>query len=266
MIKAVGWLFGWGLLMSAAAADPAAPEIVNDLAPTGRLRTAINYGNPVLAQRDASTGELSGVSVDLARELGRRLGTPIDLVPFDTAGKVADAAKGGAWDIAFLAIDPLRAEEIAFTAPYVIIEGTYMVPVDSTLRRIEDVDREGVRIAVGQKSAYDLYLTRAIKRATLVRAPTSQAAIELFVREKLEAAAGVKQPLVQFAAANPGVRVIEGRFMAIEQAMGTPKGRQVALAYLRRYVEEMKASGFVAEALARSHQPDATVAPAARGG
>jgi polar amino acid transport system substrate-binding protein len=265
MIKPVGWLFGLGLLMSAAAADPAAPEAVKDLAPTGRLRAAINYGNPVLAQRDTATGELRGVSVDLARELGRRLGTPVDLVPFDTAGKVADAAKAGAWDVAFLAIDPLRAEEIAFTAPYVIIEGTYMVPAESALRGIEEVDREGVRIAVGQKSAYDLYLTRAIKRATLVRAPTSQAAIELFVREKLEAAAGVKQPLVQFAAANPGVRVIEGRFMAIEQAMGTPKGRQVALAYLRRYVEEMKASGFVAEALARSHQPDATVAPAAKG-
>src|SRR3954468_20940724 len=193
MREGIGWLFALGLLVTGAAADSASPEIVKDLAPTGRLRAAINYGNPVLAQRNAATGELKGVSVDLARELGRRLGTPVDLVPFDTAGKVADAAKGGVWDIAFLAIDPLRAEEIAFTAPYVIIEGTYMVPADSALRRIEEVDREDVRIAVGQKSAYDLYLTRAIKRATLVRAPTSQAAIELFAREKLEAAAGVKQ-------------------------------------------------------------------------
>jgi polar amino acid transport system substrate-binding protein len=152
---------------------------------------------------------------------------------------------------------------IAFTAPYVLIEGTYLVPKDSALRTIADVDREGVRIAVGARSAYDLYLTRTIKRAALVRAPTSEAAIDLFVRDKLEAAAGVKQPIVAYAAANPQYRAIEGRFMVIEQAMATPKGRDAALAYLRAFVEEMKASGFVADALRRSNQPDAAVAPAA---
>jgi len=137
------------------------------------------------------------------------------------------------------------------------------LPAGSALRRVDEVDRDGVRIAVGQKSAYDLYLTRTIKRAALVRAPTSEAAIELFGRDKLEVAAGVRQPLEQFAARNPDVRMIEGRFMVIEQAMGTPKGRAAGLAYLRGFVEEMKASGFVADALRRSNQPDATVAPAA---
>ena len=180
---------------------------------------------------------------------------------FDAAGKVFDALKTGAWDIAFLAIDPARAAEIAFTAPYVVIEGTYLVPVDSPLRTIGDVDREGIRVAVGNKSAYDLYLTRTLKRAQIVRAPTSPAAIEVFVRDKLEAAAGVKQPLLQFAKTNPNMRVMDGRFMAIEQAMGTPKGREAGARYLREFVEEMKASGFVATGLERSGQGDATVAP-----
>jgi polar amino acid transport system substrate-binding protein len=234
-----------------------------DLAPTGKLRAAINFGNPVLAQKDPATGEARGVSVDLARELGRRLGVPVELVTFDAAGKVFDALKTGAWDIAFLAIDPARAVEIVFTAPYVVIEGTYLVPADSPLRTIEDVDRDGVRVAVGNKSAYDLYLTRTLKRAQLVRVPTSPEAIDVFLKDKLEAAAGVKQPLVQFAKTHPNVRVMDGRFMAIEQAMGTPKGREDGARYLRQFVEEMKASGFVAGGLERSGQGDATVAPRA---
>ncbi|HEX8165301.1 MAG TPA: ABC transporter substrate-binding protein [Beijerinckiaceae bacterium] len=260
-MRPLAWLAALGLLMTAAAATPA-PDIARDLAPGGRLRAAINYGNPVLAQRSPA-GELSGVSVDLARELGRQLGVPVDLVPYDAAGKVTAAAKSGAWDVAFLAVDPVRANELSFTAPYVVIEGTYLVPKDSNLRMIEDVDREGVRIAVGAGSAYDLYLIRTLKRAFLVRASTSAGAVDLFVRSKLEAAAGVKQPLVAFAAQNPQYRAIEGRFMLIEQAMATPKGRDAGLTYLRGFVEEMKASGFVAEALRKSDQPDAAVAPAA---
>jgi polar amino acid transport system substrate-binding protein len=236
------------------------PEIRSELAPTGTLRAAINFGNSVLAQQDPATGEPRGISVDLARELGRRLNVPAELVTFDAAGKVFDALKTGAWDIAFLAIDPARASEISFTAPYVVIEATYMVPADSPLRTIGDVDRDGVRVAVGNKSAYDLYLTRMLKRAQIVRVPTSPAAIEIFVRNKLEAAAGVKQPLLQFARTNPTVRVMDGRFMAIEQAMGTPKGRDAGARYLREFVEEMKASGFVAKGLERSGQGDATVA------
>lgn len=249
------------LLAACAAASNVRPDVAKDVAPTGRLRAAINFGNPVLAQKDPATGDPRGVSVDLARELGRRLGLAVDLVPYDAAGKVVEAVKTGAWDVAFLAVDPDRATEVTFTAPYVVIEGTYAVPADSPLRAIEDVDREGVRIAVGAKSAYDLYLTRTLKHARLVRAPTSPAAIELFQREKLEAVAGVKQPLVQLAGSDPRVRVIEGRFMAIEQAMGTPRGRDGAASYLRPFVEEMKASGFVARSLERSGQRDAVVAP-----
>jgi len=253
-----------GLWLSSCATVPTAPPGArSELAPTGKLRAAINFGNPVLAQKDPATGEPRGVSVDLARELGRRLGVPVELVTFDAAGKVFDALKKGAWDIAFLAIDPARAAEIAFTAPYVVIEATYVVPADSALRTIEDVDRDGVRVAVGNKSAYDLYLTRTLKHAQLVRVPTSLAALDVFLKDKLEAAAGVKQPLLQFAKTNPNVRVMDGRFMVIEQAMGTPKGREAGARYLREFIEEMKASGFVARGLERSGQGDATVAPKA---
>ena len=245
--------------MSTVAAD-----LVKDLAPTGKLRAAINLGNMVLAQKDPATGDMRGVTVDLARELARRVGLPLELVPFDAAGKVFEALKAGAWDVAFLAIEPVRAAEIAFTAPYVIIEGVYLVPKDSPLRAVADVDRDGVRIAVNKGSAYDLYLTRTIKHAQLVRGENG---IELFVRDRLEAAAGVKQPLVEYAKTDPSVRIMDGRFMEIRQAMGTPKlryqGREAAPRYLHAFVEEMKATGFIAEALRRSNQPDAAVAPPA---
>jgi len=257
-------LFFAGAWLSSCATVPVVPPGArSELAPTGKLRAAINFGNPVLAQKDPATGEPRGVSVDLARELGRRLGVPVVLVTFDAAGKVFDALKTGSWDIAFMAIDPARAAEIVFTAPYVVIEGTYLVPADSALRTIEDVDRDGVRVAVGNKSAYDLYLTRTLKRAQLVRVPTSPEAIDVFLKDKLEAAAGVKQPLLQFAKTHPSVRVMDGRFMAIEQAMGTPKGRDAGARYLREFVEEMKASGLVARGLEKIGQGDATVAPRA---
>ena len=238
------------------------PDILKEFAPTGTLRAAINQGNTVLAQKGPN-GEALGITVDLARELAKRLGLPIELITFDAAGKVFEAMKRGIWDIAFLAVEPVRAAEIDFTAPYVLIEGTYMVPKNSALKKIEDVDRAGIRIAVATGSAYDLYLTRTIKHATLVRAPTGPLALEMFLRDMLEAAGGVKQPLVEFAAAHPSVRVMDGRFMAIQQAMGMPKGRSKAHAYLKTFIEEMKASGFCADALKRSNQPDAVVAPKA---
>jgi polar amino acid transport system substrate-binding protein len=241
------------------------PDVVKDLAPTGKLRAAINVGNSVLAQKDQASGELRGVTVDLARELGKRTGLAVELIPYPAAGRVFEALKSSAWDIAFLAIEPVRAAEIDFSPPYVIIEGAYMVRNESPLKVIADVDRPGVRIAVGRGSAYDLYLTRTLKHATLVRAETGggTAAIEVFLRDKLEVAAGVKQPLVAYAKTDRNVRMMDGRFMQIQQAMGTPKGRAAAARYLRAFVEEMKASGFVADALKRSNQPDAAVAPAA---
>jgi polar amino acid transport system substrate-binding protein len=231
---------------------------VSELAPTGTLRVAINLGNMVLAQRDAATGEPCGVTPELARELGRRLGVPVALQTFDAAGKVFEAVKAGGIDILFLAIEPVRAAEIAFTAPYVIIEGVYLVPKDSALQAVADVDRAGVRIGVNKGSAYDLFLTRSLKAATLAR---GEDGVALFKRDRLEAAAGVKQPIVAYARTDPDVRVLDGPFMEIRQAMGTPQGRAAGAAYLRGFVEEMKASGFVADALRRSNQPDAAVAP-----
>jgi polar amino acid transport system substrate-binding protein len=238
-------------------------DVLKDFAPTGKLRAALNLSNIVLVQKDAATGEPKGITPELARELAKRLGVELELVQFTAAGKVTDALKSGVWDVAFLAIEPARAAEIDFSAPYVLIEGTYMVLQDSPLRSIADVDRAGVRIAVGKGSAYDLFLTRSLKHATLVRAASGDLAIQQFLDEKLEAAAGVKQPLVLYAKTHPNVRVMDGRFQVIEQAMGVPKGRAAAATYLRAFVEEMKASGFVADALKRSNQPDAAVAPPA---
>jgi polar amino acid transport system substrate-binding protein len=233
-------------------------DVVKEFAPTGTLRAAINQGNSVLAQKGAN-GEALGITVDLARELGKRLGVPVELVIFDAAGKAFEGLKGGL-DIGFLAIEPVRAADVDFTAPYVLIEGTYMVPKDSALKAIDDVDRAGVRIGVNKGSAYDLFLTRTLKNATLLR---SDNGVAMFKKDKLEAAGGVRQPLEAYARTDPSVRVMDGRFMAIQQAMGMPKGRPRAHAYLKSFVEEMKASGFCADALKRSNQPDAQVAPKA---
>jgi polar amino acid transport system substrate-binding protein len=242
--------------------NPPSKDALHELAPTGILRAAINFGNPVLAQKNPDSGEPGGVSVDLARELAKRLAVPIQLVLFDAAGKVFEAAQSNAWDIAFLAVDPVRAAEILFTAPYVLIEGTYIVREASPFHAIEEFDRPGVRIAVTKGAAYDLFLTRNMKQAELVRHETFAGAMELLLDHTVEAAAGVKQPLVEFARSHSGLRIIDGRFMSIEQAMGTPKGRPVAREYLQSFIEEMKRSGFVASALERSGQRGAGVAPA----
>jgi len=242
--------------------NPPSKVELQELAPQGVLRAAINFGNPVLVQRNRESGEPCGVSVDLARELAKRLGVPIELVLFDAAGKVFEAAQSNAWDIAFLALDPVRAAEILFTAPYVIIEGTYLVREASPFHTIEDFDKTGVRIAVGKGAAYDLFLTRALKHAKLVRHETSSGAMELFFDAGFEAAAGVRQPLIEFTRTHSGLRVIDGTFVSIQQAMGTPKGRPAAREFLQSYIEEMKRSGFVASALDRSGQRGAGVASA----
>jgi polar amino acid transport system substrate-binding protein len=249
--------------MDGARADGVAPDAVSALAPSGRLRAAINFGNTVLAQKDPATGAPRGVSAELAHALADHLGVPIDFVAFDAAGKVTDALKQGAWDICFLAIDPVRAAGIDFSPPYVVIEGAYAVPASSPLQAVDEVDRAGVHVAVSRGSAYDLYLTRALQHAELVRASSPAGSLDMFLKDRLEVVAGVKQPIVAFAASHPEVRVIPGRFMVIEQAMGTPAGRPAGIRYLRRFVEEMKASGLVAAALQRSGQADAAVAPPA---
>ena len=238
--------------------------IINELAPNGTLRAAINYGNTVLAQKDPKTGEPRGVSVELAHELAWRLQVPLDIVPYDAAGKVTADARSNAWDVAFFAIDPKRAEDVEFTAPYVIIEGGYVVPASSPIKSVDEVDREGVRIAVSKGSAYDLYLSRNLKQAKLVYASSPQGSFEMFDKERLPVLAGVKAALVDWAKTRPGYRVLDGRFMIIEQAMVTQKDRGRSAEYLRKFIEEQKANGFVAAALARSGQKDAVVAPPAR--
>ncbi|MFF1818346.1 transporter substrate-binding domain-containing protein [Kribbella sp. NPDC058245] len=230
-----------------------------DLAPTGVLRASINLGNPVLAQ--GTPDEPSGVTVDIARELARRLDVPLELVCFDAARKSFEAMTTGQADLCFLAIDPARADEVAFTAPYVVIEGVFAVPAESQLHTVEDVDQPGVRIGVKQGSAYDLYLTRTLQHATVVRGDEGTA---VFEAEKLEVAAGIRQPITVFVAEHPETRLIDERFMQIQQAVGTTKTRQPeTVAYLHALVEDLKASGFIADSLQAAGQGDAQVAPPA---
>lgn len=232
--------------------------------PGGKLRASINLGNPILARRHEPTGEPAGISVDLANEFARRLGVDIELVVFDAAGKSFEAVSTGQADIGFFALDPTRAERIAFTAPYVLIEGFYLVREDSAIRTNADVDAAQNRVAVGKGSAYDLHLSRALQRAQIVRAPTSPAVVRTFIEQGLEVAAGVKQQLEADASATPGLRLLNERFMVIQQAMGTAVGRgDDASDYLRGFVEDMKASGFVEAAMSRHHIVGAQVAPAA---
>jgi len=266
MIRTAITLF-WLAAMSACSTAPmtpmAPPAAVADLAPTGKLRAAINFGNPILAAKLAGTGEPAGLSVDLARELARRLGVPVELVAYAAAGQVVQAIRSKAWDVAYVAIDPARAVDMDYTAPYVVIEGAYLVPQDSPIRSNAEVDRKGVRVVVGAGSAYDLYLSREMKHAQILRAPTSPAVTDMMLAQSLEVAAGVRQQLEADAKRIPGARLLDGRFMVINQAMATPKGRAAGARYLAEFVEEMKASGFVANALTRHGITGAGIAPPA---
>jgi len=239
-------------------------SVVTAFTPTGKVRASINLGNPILANKNAETGEPFGVSIDLARAFADRLGVELELVVFDTAGKSVEAINEERADFGFFAIDPLRGEMIAFTAPYVLIEGFYLVRDDSPVKTNADVDQPHNRVAVGKGSAYDLFLTRELKAAQIVRAPTSPAVVQTFLEQNLEVAAGVKQQLEADARKTSGLRLLDERFMVIQQAMGTPKSRgEAAAAALHAFVEEMKASGFVADALKRHGIAGASVAPKA---
>lgn len=249
--------------LTSPTASPPPPETVAELAPSGTLRAAINFGNPVLATKDPLTGEPRGVSVDLSRELARRLRVPLEIVTFAAAGKVVEAVKSNAWDVAFVAIDPVRGADMDQTAPYVIIEGVYLVSQASPIKANSEVDRAGARVVVATGSAYDLYLTRELKQAQLVRVPTSAVVVNTLESGSYEVAAGVRQQLEADAKRVPNVRVLDGRFMVISQAMAIPKGRPAGARYLAAFVESMKASGFVAEALKRNGIEGAAVAPPA---
>ncbi len=256
-----------GILVSTSAcvsAQSVPAALKAEIAPTGTLRAAVNFNNPLLGKRNPTTGEITGLAVDLSQELARRIGVPLEIVPYDAAGKVTAAASTGAWDIAYLAIDPARAAEIDFTAAHSELEGTYLVPAGSPIQKIEDVDRPGVRIAITAGSAYDLFLSRALKNAQMVRAGSTPESFKLLTDQKLDAVAGVKTALVAEAKNRPGSRVLSGHFMTIPQAAGVPKGRPAAAKYVRQFIEDVKASGFVAAAHKRHGlgPDDVIVAPA----
>ena len=224
----------------------------SDIAPSGKLRVGLNYQNFLLVAGDGPDGEPRGVAPDLARELARRLEVPIQYVRFDTAGKLFGAVKAGQCDVGFLGNEPQRASEVAFTGPYLEIPVTFLVPEGSPIRAIADVDRKGVRIAVSERSAYDLYLSRYLKQAEIVRAPGIAASFDWFVERKLEVLAGLKPKLMEENARLPGSRILEGQITGVQQSIAAPSGRDAAARYLREFVDDVKRSGFVSAAIAKN--------------
>ena len=224
-------------------------DILGQFIPTGVLRASINWGNPILAQRDGNTGELTGASVLLARDLAKSLKVELELVPFDTAGKAFEALSSGECDVGFLAIDPVRGEQIDYTEPYVTIHGGYLVKDEAPFHVVADVDRDGVRIAAGRNTAYDLFLRRELKQASLVYVTTSVETTGMLTRGEADVAAGIRQPLEDIARRRPEFRMVEGNFMSIHQAMAMPKGRAAAMTYLRRFITDMKGTRTLADAL-----------------
>lgn len=231
-------------------------EVITQLAPHGMLRVAINYGNPILAQA-GSVGEPAGISVDLAEAIASRLGLKIEFKCFDAAGKVSEAADGDVWDLAFLACDPARADRILFTAPYVVIEAAVLVYAGSPVRSFAELDRPGTRIAVGKGAAYELHLKRATQNAELVRADTSQGAIDLFAAGGLDAVAGIRQPLLNYASLHPDARVMDEPLALIRQAVGLPTGRSDALRLVQEILDDLGRQNFIKQTVARHGQGDA---------
>ena len=238
----------------------ATPAVRSEIAPTGTLRVGVNMSNFLLTRTDEATGKPAGLAVDLGRELAKRLGLPVEIIPYPNPGALADAAKSGVWDVGFLGAEPQRANEIDFTAAYVEIEATYLVPGGSPLETIADVDCEGIQIAVPTKAAYELYLTRNLKHAKLVHEKGADNAFKRFVDDKLHALAGLRPRLVTDQENLPGSRIIDGRFTAVQQAAGAPKGRSAAAQYLREFIEDVKASGLVAKTIEKNNVRGLTVA------
>jgi polar amino acid transport system substrate-binding protein len=252
-----------GLLLASSAMADVTPAIRADLAPTGTLRAAINYGNAILATRDRSSGESRGVAIDLMQDIGGRLGVPVAIAPYDSVAVMGDAAPSGVWDIAFLGSDPAREKLMGFTAAYLEIEATYLVPGVSSLRTAADVDRDSVRVAAPARANYELYLSRNLKRAKLVSAPSADAAFDLLATGQVEALAGLTQSLLGLVPKLPGSRLVEGRFMGVQQSIAVPKGKDAGLRFLRAVVEDAKKSGLVARAIERTGAKGVSVAPPA---
>jgi polar amino acid transport system substrate-binding protein len=237
------------------------PAVVAELAPNGVLRAGINLSNFLLVTGRAANGDPQGIAPDMAGEIAARLEVPLQLIAYESPGKLADAVAD--WDVGLIGAEPARAAQIAFSAAYLEIEATYLVPADSKIRSVDEIDRKGVRIAVAARSAYDLYLSRTLKNAELVHATGLDASYELFVREKLDALAGLRPRLVKDVHKLPGARVLEGRFTAVRQAVGTPKERVAGAAFLAAFIEEAKASGLVARLIERHGVHGVNVAAAA---
>lgn len=256
-----------GALLSAAAstqaADRPSADVLRELAPAGTLRVALNVGNSALVTRDSASGTLSGVTVDLGRSLASRLGVPFVPVLYPNVGAIIVASQADEWDVAFLAIDRQRANVIDFTPAYMDVDNTYLVPSSSPIRCIGDADKSGVRIAVPARSAPDLYLSRTLQRATLVRANTEEAACQLLAVNQAEACAASRQQLLQLRDALKGTRVLDGRFLIVEHALGVRKGRHAALAFVKEFIEQAKTSGAVRAAIERAGLRGVDVAPAA---
>ncbi len=251
MFKSVSTLLAT-VLIAGCAASPRVPDAARaELAPGGKLRAGINLSNALFTRKDAATGELSGVSIDLMRELGARLGVPVEMVVYPTPGDVADAAGKGTWDVAVLAIAAARAKTIEFSPAMTEIEATYLVHKDSKLKAAAEVDAAGVRISVPNKAGYELYLTQTIRHATLIRSKNTKAAIDLFKAGGADALGGLKPALLEVMPGLPDARMLEGKFMTVNHGLTTPRERHAAAAYLKAFVEEMNASGFVARSIAR---------------
>jgi polar amino acid transport system substrate-binding protein len=235
---------------------------MKQLIPQGKLRVGVNLGNFLLVQKNPDGG-IRGIVPDLAQELAKRLGVEAELRKYEKVGEVADGAKKGEWDVAFIGAEPQRAAEIDFSAPYVEIEANYLVPAGSPIQSMDQVDRQGVRIAVANRAAYHLWLERNIKHATLVTGDSIDGSYQVFLKDKLEVLAGLKPKLMEDLAKLPGARILDGRFMSVQQAIGTPKGRPEGAAYLRAFAEDVKASGLVAQLIARHGIKGLTVAAVA---
>ncbi|HEX6145076.1 MAG TPA: ABC transporter substrate-binding protein [Geminicoccaceae bacterium] len=234
---------------------------VAELAPTGVLRAAINLSNFLLVSGKSAAGEPEGVAPDMARAIAERLGVPVAYVTYARPGELADAAGQDVWDVGLIAAEPSRAETIAFSPAYAEIEATYLVPADSPIGSIDEVDRPGVRIAIAARSAYDLWLTRHLQSAELVRAPSLDASYELFVADRLDALAGLRPRLLQDVEKLPGARILDGKFTAVQQAVGTAKANEAGAVFLHDFVEEAKASGLVADLIGRHRIRGLSVAP-----
>ncbi len=236
-------------------------DVKKELAPSGKLRVGLNYGNFLLVLKDSADGSPNGIAPDLGRELGKRLGVPVEFVKFPQAGQLADGVRDDKCDVGFLGVEPQRANDIAFTKAYLEIPVTFLVPPGSKIGQIADVDRQGVRIAVSARSAYDLYLSRTLKNAELVRAEGIDGSHELFLKQKLDVLAGLKPRLVSDAAKLPGARVLDGQVTGVQQACGTTKARIAGAKYLGEFIEDVKRSGLVAKTIDRHGVKGVNVAP-----